>query len=284
MKDQKLKSLEEQQKSDAEQSVRHELTASERVALDFFATAVIWFDTLSCVTTGSRPAFADHKHVFEDAEGNIRFDRIVGCENWVVVLIIEISALSEWKSTQVREGSLNKAELDRRVGGLSLRLTNGMVKCTDSIEAAVAISASSASRARMPHPILDIRTYIFASAAYVYLQVTALGAFPEQTEILEGVSRTSATIKRFQPRYPELARSVVWPFCVAGCLAAVEHEDDFRSIVATARSQMQSSATLLQALALIEECWKSRRSDKLQSGTWDCTRTMRAAGIMLLLI
>lgn len=71
---------------------------------------------------------------------------------------MEISALSEWKSAQAKEGRLSQAELDRRAAGLSLRLTNGMIKSMDSIEAAITINSSSTNSGQVPHLIPHIRT------------------------------------------------------------------------------------------------------------------------------
>lgn len=276
-----LQSASQKSKSIEGNSVRHELTTPERQALDFSATTIIWFDTLSCVSTGCTPLFMEYIDVFENAEGNIRFDRIVGCENWAVVLIMETCALANsWRSADM----LTRGNLRRQATVLNLSLTTGIIKCLDSIEAAANSSPSLDQHARTPHLILDIRTYLFAVACQVYLQTMSLAAFPQQPHIQNSVSQFVSVVKRFQSKHPTLARSIVWPIFITGCLATPELQNDFRSIVHTAQSQAQSSSTLLHALDLMENCWEARRKDILLMGTADLTQIISASEYQILLL
>jgi hypothetical protein len=65
-------------------------------------------------------------------------------------------------------------------------------------------------------------TRVFAGAALVYLQVTISGAYPGIPEIQRGVARTMAALDKLEDK--SLVRNLLWPVCIAGCMATEEHE------------------------------------------------------------
>lgn len=78
---------------------RLSLSRSELAALDFFVTAFVWFDTLSCATTGSYPSCPNWllPEIHEE-NGKIQIHRLMGCKNWAIAIIMEIAALETWKT------------------------------------------------------------------------------------------------------------------------------------------------------------------------------------------
>ena len=53
---------------------------------------------------------------------------------------------------------------------------------------------------------------------------------------------------------------VVWPYCVAGCLAEGDLRDKFRQLLSETRADGHPTGQLWNALDLIEEFWKIRDS------------------------
>jgi hypothetical protein len=54
-----------------------------QVACDFLVGTFIWFDIIASASTRSKPFLANN---FEYL-GNIELDKVMGCENWVMILI-----------------------------------------------------------------------------------------------------------------------------------------------------------------------------------------------------
>ena len=78
-----------------------------------------------------------------------------------------------------------------------------------------------------------------------------------------------------------MLRTMVWPFCVAGCLAGAEMEDRFR---AKGRSLQPRSifGTVHKALEIMESVWLQRDGE----GKMDCTlaQCFGSGGQLILLV
>lgn len=140
----------------------------------FLVGALIWSDVLACASTGRRPMLY---HLLPSLIGMsksqispIQMENIMGCENQVMLLISEISALQEWKIDSLESRSCSMWSLTTRSRAI-----------LDDLEAAIMVLES---RLQGSEPdsinevthcdntiITDIITNIFASAAMVYLHV-----------------------------------------------------------------------------------------------------------------
>ena len=120
---------------------------------------------------------------------------------------------------------------------------------------------------------------IFAYSAITYLHVVISGAYPELPEIAESVSETIDAFKSL--RDPRLLRSVVWPFCITGCLALEKHQGLFGDLVSKANVTQLTTATCFTAYRIMEECWKARITC---SDACDWTVLMNKHGHCVLLI
>jgi C6 transcription factor Pro1 len=251
------------------------LSPDEVLALDFFASALVWFDILSSATTGSKPEYPDvFSSLLHIEDGRIQLCKLMGCKNWAMVVIMDIATLAEWKSLGQRRGNLSLRELARRAASIEERLKAGIVEnlkrpLDPQIDPCGVRSLES-----------QYVTHVFACAAQTYLHVVLSGAYPEISEIKESVT---ATIKAFRS-LPDVrwVRHLVWPFCIAGCMAAEEYEDDFRHIASTANMDGEVFGNFDKASAIMEECWRGRRRQK--SSPWCWTTAMASLGLKVLLI
>jgi Fungal specific transcription factor domain len=91
-------------------------------------------------------------------------------------------------------------------------------------------------------------TKVFACAALTYLHVVLLGAYPELPEIRESVLRTIEAFRELSDA--RKVSNLVWPFCIAGCMALTQNEDDFRDIASSAGSDGKGSRNLEKAVAI----------------------------------
>jgi hypothetical protein len=250
------------------------LTCSEVAALDFFASALIWFEILSCTTTGLKPAYPDiFSWLLHIEDGRIQLHKLMGCKNWVMVIIMDIACLDEWKTTRQEHEDLSLRELARRALVLEERLTAGMRENSKVLSTQLDPYDVRGSESQAV-------THVFACSAVTYLHVVTSGANPQLPEIKESVAET---LKAFQ-KLPDArwVRNLVWPFCIAGCMADTEHETDFRAIASEASQDGQVFGKLRKALAIMEECWKGRRMGA--SSSWSWTTAMASLGTKVLLV
>lgn len=229
------------------------------------------------MTTGVRPIYPEvFSSLLYVEDERIQLCKLMGCKNWVMVLIMEIAILDDWKKTSQESGKLSMRELARRARTIEDRLTVGMKK---NLEEPIYILRdpcgirSSESRSV---------SYIFACSALIYLHVVLSGAHPDLPEIRESVSKS---VKAFQALPdPTWVRHLVWPFCIAGCMATVDRQDVFRDIATAANLDGQIFGNFEKALAIMERCWEGRQHQAKGGNVWDWKTSMDSLGQMVLLI
>lgn len=207
-------------------------------AVNLLLGSFIWFDIISCVSTRSGSFLdLDHKLFLETAK--IHLEDLSGCRNWAIVSIFEISLLDRWKKEEEEAHILSVIELTRRGRQIEQRLEEKLttVENTPSTRAAI--------------------TRIFALSAITYLYVVVSGANPKLPEIISSVSKTIAAFQRLTDK--RAIRSLVWPFCISGCLAQEEQYHIFRDLASAAEITESTVGTCLEALKIMEECWEARR-------------------------
>ncbi|KAI8715157.1 Zn(2)-C6 fungal-type domain-containing protein [Fusarium sp. LHS14.1] len=113
----------------------------------------------------------------------------------------------------------------------------------------------------------------------IYLTIVVEGCDPSHPKVLHGVQRILEIINTIP--WQVSLRSIMWPFCVAGCLAAPEQEDMFRSVV-SAMGPFQAFGTAKEALGLMERVWGLR--NQLDKDSWSLFHCFEVDGVNFLLI
>jgi hypothetical protein len=117
----------------------------------------------------------------------------------------------------------------------------------------------------------------------IYLLVTIHGWNPDKPEIRQEVVDIIVLVEHKLAK-PALLRTVVWPFCVAGCLAGRGQEAFFRRQA----QLLQPSGlfvTVRKALEIMEAVWKMRDENRLgDTSILDMASCFRATGEVLFLI
>lgn len=262
---------------------RSQLSSSYEIALHFFASVLTWYDILSCMSTGLQP-FSDRSYL-DSGLGYIHLDQVMGCENWVMLSIMDITALADWKSRMQADGKLSMPELAARGLEIETRLENGLQKLLEAL--------GDVPTQEKPDIDLDLEAYnskhvislvtrVFACSALVYLHVTILGPYPELSEIHNGVSSTIAAFRALPER--TIIRNLTWPMCVAGCMATGEQERSFRDIATVRNTDSLAFGSSSYALDIMEECWRMRKGNAFESGTSYWKSAMTSLGLDILLV
>jgi hypothetical protein len=231
------------------------LSTEDNAAIKFLLGAFIWLDILSCVSTGSKP-FLSLEHGFVLESGGIRLEELVGCENWAAILVFDISVLDNWKRELERSHKLSIAELAKRGALIEERLKEKLAET--SIQEPIPMGDFSRKAMRFLRSSTTDITKIFALSALTYLHVVISGSHPELPEIAESVSNTIAAFRALTD--PKLLRNLVWPFCITGCLASEGQQSIFHDLVLAAEVDEQTVGTCLEAMKIVEECWRIRKT------------------------
>jgi hypothetical protein len=251
------------------------LSSEYHAAAKFILGAFLWLDILACASTRSKPSLdLNHKLLLEG--GNIHLDTVVGCENWVMVIIFNISTLDSWKMELERDGRLSIAELAKRGAYIEVSLRKRL--------AAISVynpsqTKRSPSVARLSRAASVEITKVYALTALTYLHVVISGAHPDLPEIADSVSSTITAFGALVEK--ELLLNLVWPFCVTSFLASENQQGVIRAFISAEAMDRKSFGVFQTALKLIEECWRERKSG-LTGHDW--TYVMNSIGRPVLLV
>jgi hypothetical protein len=214
-------------------------------ALDFFTTAFVWFDAISCITTGLRPSCPEWLScLLLEEDGRFQLCKLMGCKNWAIVMVLKIAALEVWKTECQCNGILNVRELAGRAASIEKQLEH---------ELAANIKAVSRDCWKT-----QAVTNIFGCAALTYLHVVRFGAYPELPKIRDSVLRTLEAFQALPTAH--WTRTLVLPFFIAGCMAMPQDERKFKDIVCPASSPRLANFAI--ASRVVQECWAVRRESK----------------------
>jgi len=123
-------------------------------------------------------------------------------------------------------------------------------------------------------------TRVWAHAAFVYLFVVVSGWQPASVDVRYHVGRI-VELLTYQISPPELLRTMVWPFCVAGCLAEPAQEAHLRGM-ALALQPHSVFGTVRKALQIMENVWRNR--DSGDAASRDLATCFSGQGDLVLLV
>jgi C6 transcription factor Pro1 len=243
-------------------------------ALCTFQNALICLDIISCTSTGREPKFAmKFRDSFRADNGPVRAEQMTGCQNVVMECIMDIAILHHWKEKVKSNQSMSLTELVKRALLLESGLQQIRKKNFERITSQSLLTSS----------VEDtwIITNVYACAATVYLHATVSGPHPEIPEIKNGVVDTIQALKLL-PRAGLLKR-LMWPVCVAACLAEGECREFFEVLDEGMREEFGNSQTISRAFGVSRECWKLRRYGTADKRACDWRDAMLSLGDVLLL-
>jgi hypothetical protein len=255
--------------------------------LHFFTSAIIWFDILACISTGAKPYLAEHHNYLissphlapADVEdgGKIQLHNIMGCQNWTMSIIGEIAYLGA--SDSARYG--DTADFDQTVQDIKQRLERQSSHVRDELR-----DLNTQHSGTPPHYLSDVYdhyvilvvTNIFASAAIIYLQ-TIIELHPTAAYVHDHLCEFMTAMTVLPD--PRMIRGLVWPLCVAGCMASPPDQDFFRIAANGAITDARTFGNSGKALELLEKAWEMQREE---GRLIDCAACIRRSGSCLLLV
>ncbi|PVH84637.1 hypothetical protein DL98DRAFT_452656 [Cadophora sp. DSE1049] len=209
--------------------------------------SVVWLDILwSASTRSPLSPELDHRKILDAFE--IELGGLFGCTSRVALFLHDIVHLDNWKKTTEAARKLSMAELVKRGAEIETLLRQEIAQ----LQGSGAIPSRNLTASQV-----DISS-IFARSALTYLHIVISGAHPEMPEIEESVSLTLSAFRSMTD--PKLLQSLVWPFCVTGCLAVESQQPIFRELIKKADIATPGGGGCLEAVGIIEQCWEMRRT------------------------
>ena len=271
--------------------------SSELMAFRFFSALLLVDDIVASTALGEEPKlYKYHETIIGDGQWGpesddkipLRLDGILGCQNWVMVAVAQISVLNAWKQQQKQAGDFDMVELVRRAEGIKDTITANLAYNETTLSLSASINKSSVLdsflpwRNQEPSPVMSsvLVTRIWAHAASIYLSVVISGWQPLSTPVRHNVTRVLELLTTHKLP-PAVLRTVAWPFCVAGCLADPAEESCFRRIV-EALQPPSIHGLLWKALEVMESVWCNRGSRDCNK--WDLAACFRQSGYLVLLV
>ncbi|KAJ9614100.1 hypothetical protein H2200_002236 [Cladophialophora chaetospira] len=268
----------------------------EQAGFRFFTGLLLFIDIIASTSLAQPPRLVEyHTHLLADQDSGepdymmvpIQFSSLIGCQNWVLLAISQITLLDTWKKDMKRAARLSMMELVDRASHISRILKDGISRL-DKLN----------SSPRKDNPLqLPLRAYIntplsissrlstaptriWAHAAQIYLAVAVSGWQPSNAEIRSGVAQILELLRTVD--CSTFLRTLAWPLCVAGCMSeAGIHEQEFRHLFA-GTDELSMVGALGEARKIIEKVWESRET--LDRETWDLAACFRILGTPALLV
>lgn len=215
-------------------------SAMQAEAESFFMAVFLWNDVL-CSAVERRPACAadDHRRFLTNAAFSSTFEHVTGCEAWIMLAIMDITALEVHKDEQLAHGSLslrgliNQAnKMEERIDGQIARLSK---LCPSKTHVDVEPAAST-------HHI--IQSLIFGHAVLTFLNTVVSGALSGVPEIHESIQRAIPAWEMV-PRTMD-TRHLAWAYSTSACLATGSQREVFRDVAAQNLRVFRDG---------VEECW-----------------------------
>jgi hypothetical protein len=202
------------------------LVSPDKAALDFFTSAIIWFDILSCISTGSTPHLATHHDQFltpsQDLSPNkkdqvqmLALHDIMGCQNWVMKIISEIAQLSNLRSNRSPTVVPDIQKVADLAKDIQTRLERGKSRVRAELDE-VRTEYSGHPPYYFPevyskYTVLIV-TYTFACAAIIYLQ-TSLTSAPSIFHVRDALQEVIDAMRMIPD--PRMIRGLVSKFQIS---------------------------------------------------------------------
>ncbi|KAM0449299.1 hypothetical protein ACHAO4_007646 [Trichoderma viride] len=237
----------------------------------FFTGLLLLIDVVASTSLERPPKLLEHHPqllsdgddgTYGKGEAAIRLSNLIGCRNWTIRVIADISALDAWKKENMRKGVDCKTGLIERASHIARMLEDGSSRIGGN---GAALTATS--------------TAVWSCAARIYLAVVISGWLPLLPEVRSNVAHALQLLHTMAGS--SQLRALAWPLCVIGCMAERAQEHAFRKIFANL-DKLTMIGTLDEAIRVMESVWRIRGS--LKSEVWDVQACLTILGTPVLLV
>ncbi|KAK0354014.1 hypothetical protein LTR91_023810 [Friedmanniomyces endolithicus] len=238
---------------------------SDQAGFRFFTALLIVDDIVASTALNVPPRLQRHHQALLtnidalNARPAIDLQDFVGCQNWIMLQLANVSALAAEKHIAKQAGTLDMTKIVADAKGIKDILLDGLSHLTAPTPEPkksniLDLFASRYQANTLPADSILV-TRAWAHATLAYLSVVVSGWQPAHPEIRENVSRVLEFMTQAQTQTQTIFRSMFWPFCVAGCLAEPRQQERVREMVEKLEPR-RLFGTVSQALEMMEVVWR----------------------------
>ncbi len=264
----------------------------DQAALRFYTAVLLFFDVIASTSLCQPPRLSEyHPHLLvlpscgdlptvtavgpdDDQYPLFELDEFVGIQNWVVLALAQISTLAAWKRDATAAKKLSVVELVARARPIEQVLCH---RLASELEGGAGCAAAAAAALRpvvagglFPEPVppqySGALSLVWGHATLLYLHVVVNGWQPEADPVRKSVDAVLEALKTLP--LAACLRVAAWPFCVAGCLARRDQEDEFRALVVRIGG-LEMFGSIKEGLNTMEAVWVRRDTIEASGGDWD---------------
>ncbi|KAL8792383.1 MAG: hypothetical protein Q9195_004996 [Heterodermia aff. obscurata] len=220
----------------------------------FLSGTIVWLDIIASITVGKSSHLLPYQTHIMASDTLTKFEEIMGCESWVMVLISRIAALQEIKIQAMQQENFNCSELRQDVADIGRQIQDGLALLASESPNISEKDPISKSKSTLNLPRLV--THIFAYMASIYLHLVIEGF-----QNLETLSTTiSKAMRMLQTQIPtQILPALVAPLYLTGSVASQDDVQFFRDIFSSPPVLDPSLAHRGRILHVLEEIWKKRQ-------------------------
>ncbi|KAK0273034.1 hypothetical protein LTR35_012446 [Friedmanniomyces endolithicus] len=238
---------------------------SDQAGFRFFTALLIVDDIVASTALNVPPRLQRHHQALLtnidalNARPAIDLQDFVGCQNWIMLQLANVSALAAEKHIAKQAGTLDMTKIVADAKGIKDTLLDGLSHLTAPTPEPkksniLDLFASRYQANTLPADSILV-TRAWAHATLAYLSVVVSGWQPAHPEIRENVSRVLELMTQAQSQTQTIFRSMFWPFCVAGCLAEPRQQERVREMDEKLEPR-RLFGTVSQALEMMEVVWR----------------------------
>jgi hypothetical protein len=277
--------------------------SAEQAAFRFFAAMLLYQDIIASTALEQAPRLQDHyegllmTNPTAADRSLLKLEDFTGCKTWILTSIAATSALHQWKKDSKRTGTFDVLDLVARALPIRDRLTSGLAalatqNTTERLQEQQELQnpyrplESILAASHIPHGSpADTATHntistIWAHAASLYLHLVLSGHQPANASLRAHVASILHLLSDITN--PSWLRSLAWPFCIAGCLAQGEEEQEKFREVAGRSGALGMFGTVRDAVGIMEGVWRGRAQgvEEGEVGAW-LRMGIRGGGVLL---
>lgn len=237
---------------------------AEQNAFRFSTSLLLFDDIIASTVLRKRPELYEfHEGLLGglgEAHPCIDLEAVVGCQNWVLILLGQIVTLNVEKASGI--DIAGSALIIQQA--LTARLSRGKpapsatrVKNTNFLDA---LSPEYHERARHHSDETHMVTQVWALATLLYISTVAAGLSPDENETCSLIQQILDLITAESPP-PAVLRAMLWPICISGCLADARHQKHFRRLFERFQPR-EVHGNAWKALRVIEHAWNVNYAER----------------------
>lgn len=250
----------------------------------FIIKTVAWFDVIGSVTMRRKPFFLDTYRELFGRQGGAAMERIMGCNEKVLLAIAETAALAAWRREEENKGTLNIMNLAQKGVKIDefLSFTGPQYNGSGFEDYLGGMSEAQMEQERQARTVRLVSN-VFRAAGRLYLHTVMSGCNPDVQDIKVAVQATVDAFKVLEAS--DFDRSLVFPITLAGCMTDnKEHRAYLEGRLLMLGFKGQAVGNSSSCLKLMHQVWKKRDQQLMGSRIVDWIDTMHDLGWSLLLV